>query len=300
MAFATRETIIANPGRKRQMAKPKKRRRLSAAQIKAGFGGKRRQNAAKHKRKSSASHKPRTKPHHAKPVARKNSPRKSSKRKNSKPARKRNLGGIFALTNPAKGHKHMAATKKNKKRKSSMKSNAGHHHSKKRNPGRRSGRRHNPGQYGTPTEWIIGGLGAVVGGVGAPALTQLAMGTSNTGPMGYFGNAVAVAVLAAASHFGLPRQKFLTMGIIFGGVGSIFRRIIGDYSLLGSYSSQVSGVSGMGDYLMNFNWPIPQQLAPGNSRALTPYGGTPAAMPVVNNSAQAAGMGASLYGPRLY
>ena len=145
-------------------------------------------------------------------------------------------------------------------------------------------------------EWITGGVGAVVGGVGAPALTQLVLGASNTGPMGYFGNAVAVALLAAASHFAAPKQKFLAMGIVFGGVGSIIRRVISDYSLLGSYSASV----GMGDYVMNFNYPIPQYLQPGNNRALTPYGGAPATLPVVNNSAAAAGMGASLYGSRLY
>lgn len=289
------------------MAKPKKRRNLSAAQIKAGFGGKRRQSAQKaarkrnrpKKRKSSASHRPRTKPN-APRAAPPKKRRKSSAPKANKPKRKRNVGGIFALTNPAKGHKHVAKTKKQNKKRSS-KSNAGHRHHPKKKMNR--GRRHNPGQYGSPTEWLTGGIGAVIGGVGAPALTQLAMGTSNTGPVGYFGNAVAVAILAAASHFGLPRQKFLTMGIIFGGVGSIFRRIIGDYSLLGSYSSSVSGVSGLGDYLMNFNWPIPQYLQPGNNRSLVPIGGgAPATLPVVNNAAAATapGMSGSLYGPRLY
>ena len=148
-------------------------------------------------------------------------------------------------------------------------------------------------------EWITGGVGAVIGGVGAPALTQLVLGTSNTGPMGYFGNAVAVGLLATAAHFAAPRQKFLSMGIVFGGAGSIIRRVIGDYSLLGSYSSQVSGVSGLGDYIMNWNYPIPQYLQPGNNRALTPYGGAPASIPVVNNAANP-GMGASLYGSRLY
>jgi hypothetical protein len=150
-------------------------------------------------------------------------------------------------------------------------------------------------------EWITGGIGAVAGAVGAPALTQLAMGTSNTGPLGYFGNAVATALLAAVAAFAAPKQKFLAMGIVFGGVGSIIRRIVGDYSLLGSYSSQVSGVSGLGDYVMNFNYPIPQYLQPGNNRALTPYGGAPATMPVnVAGAGAGAGMGSSLYGTRLY
>ena len=187
MALATREVIIANPGG-RKMAHKKKRRNLSAAQIKAGFGGKRRQSAAKHKRKSSASHRPRTKPRKANaPKKRRASPRKSSapRKKHNRAPRKRNLGGIFALTgNPAKGHR-MAHTKKNKRRKSSAKSNAGYHR-KRHNPGRRHNtRRRNPGGFGSPMEWLTGGVGAVIGGVGAPALTQLALGTSNTGAMGY-------------------------------------------------------------------------------------------------------------------
>lgn len=283
------------------MAHKKKRRNLSAAQIKAGFGGKRRQSAAKHKRKSSASHRPRTKPRKANaPKKRRASPRKSSapraKRHNRAP-RKRNLGGIFALTgNPAKGHR-MAHTKKNKRRKSSAKSNAGYHR-KRHNPGRRHNtRRRNPGGFGSPMEWLTGGVGAVIGGVGAPALTQLALGTSNTGAMGYFGNAVAVAILAAAARFAAPRQQFLMLGIVFGGVGSIIRRVIGDYSLLGSYSSSV----GMGDYLMNFNYPIPQYLLPGNNRALTASGAVAASQtPSIPVNVAGAGMGASLYGARLY
>ena len=190
----------------------------------------------------------------------------------------------------------MATTKKKKRKSSShsTKPNAGYRRKAKKNTGAHKHRR-NPGQYGGPMEWITGGIGAVVGGVGAPALTQLALGSSNTGPMGYFGNAVAVGLLAGAAAFAAPKQKFLAMGIVFGGVGSIIRRIIGDYSLLGSYSASV----GMGDYLMNFNWPIPQQLQPGNNRALSaPGAGAPATLPVVVNSA--AGMGSSLYGSRLY
>lgn len=191
----------------------------------------------------------------------------------------------------------MAKTKRRRRKSSVAKSNAGHRR-RRANPSKHHRRRssRNPGQFGGPMEWIEGGVGAVIGGVGAPALTQLVLGASNTGVMGYFGNAVAVGVLAAAAHFAAKGRKFLSMGIVFGGAGSIIRRVIGDYSLLGSYSSQV----GMGDYLMNFNYPIPQYLQPGNNKQLTPYGGSPASIPVNPTSAAAAGMGASLYGNRLY
>jgi hypothetical protein len=307
MATTTRETIIANPGRKagKRMAKRNARRHYTAKQIKAGFGGKRRQNSAKARKSPKRSHRARTTAKKnsahssAQPFFRRASPRK---RKSSAPkARRKNLGGIFALTgNPAKGHK-MAKTKRRSTRKSSVKrSNAGTRRDKQNMHHRSRSRKHNPGQFGGPAEWLTGGIGAVIGGVGAPMLTNVVMGSANTGPVGYFGNAVAVALLAVASAFAAPKQKFLAMGIVFGGVGSIIRRVISDYSLLGSYSSQI-GVSGMGDYVMNWNYPIPQYLQPGNNRALVPYGGAPATVPVVNNSAASApGMGASLYGARLY
>ena len=297
MAVTTRETIIANPGKRKGS---KMARKLSKKQIAAGFGGKRRKSAVKRKRKSSASHRPRSKPK-SNPAPRKkrrtvvsSAPRKRRKKK-AAVKRRKNVGGIFALTaNPAKGRK-MARTKKRRKS-SAARSNAGTRRKARKNPGRRHSRRSNPGSFGGPMEWVTGGAGAVIGALGAPALTQAVLGSSNTGPVGYLANAAATGILAFAAHFAAPRQKFLAMGIVFGGAGSIIRRVIGDYSLLGSYSSQV----GMGDYLMNFNYPVPQYLAPGNSKQLTPYGGAPASIPVVSNSASGAGMGSSLYGNRLY
>jgi hypothetical protein len=297
-------------------------RKLSKKQIAAGFGGKRRQNSAKKRRKSSASHRPRTKNPARKVITgygstvmnprrkKKRNPsgktnvvfNRAKKKRNSSASKKRrkNVGGIFALTaNPAGGR--MATTKRKRKRKSSVaRSNAGRRQAPKKNPGHRPRRRSsNPGQFGGPMEWLTGGAGAVIGAVGAPAITQAVLGTSNTGAMGYLGNAIATALLAVAAGFAAPRQKFLAMGIVFGGAGSIMRRVITDYSLLGSYSSAV-GLNGMGDYVMNFNYPIPQYLQPGNNRALTPYGGAPATIPMNQNSAAAAGMGSSLYGNRLY
>ena len=59
MAVATVVTRVANPAKKgRKMAKPKKKRKLTAKQIKAGFGGKRRQANAKRKRNAGSWGKP--------------------------------------------------------------------------------------------------------------------------------------------------------------------------------------------------------------------------------------------------
>ena len=111
MAFAVRETAIANPasGRARGKRKNMAKRRLSAKQIKAGFGGKRRRTALKTKR-----HAARTRP-----VATKRSnPRKVRRAApRRRPAQKRNLGEVVSILlpgmagNPArrKGKKTMAA-----------------------------------------------------------------------------------------------------------------------------------------------------------------------------------------------
>lgn len=270
-------------------------RKLSAKQIKAGFGGKRRQTAAKHKRKSSAaSHRPRTKKTNAPKKHRASSSRKRSAPRKKHVARKPNLGGIFALTaNPAKGHKRMAQTKKNKRRASS-KSNAGKRQTK-RNPGRTHHRRRaNPGTFGRPMDWLEGGAGVLTGVVAARGLPQLVLGSSNTGPMGYAANAVATAIATFAAHMAFPRHHVFSASVLAGGVAAIISRVIGDYSLLGSYSSQL----GLGDYLMNFNFTTPQYLAPGNSRGLITQGGAPASVPMNMNSAAPAGV--SGYGPNLY
>src|SRR5208282_1900939 len=107
MATATRETIIANPGRRnggrRNMA-----RKMSAKQLRY-FGTPRQKAAAKasRKRKANSTHRPRTK---ARKVAKRSNPthRRTAKRRRTvnKPARRRNLGALYALTaNPAKRRK---------------------------------------------------------------------------------------------------------------------------------------------------------------------------------------------------
>lgn len=186
----------------------------------------------------------------------------------------------------------MARTKKNKRRASSH-SSAGKRHTK-RNPGRvHHRRRSNPGTFGRPGDWLEGGAGVLTGVVAARGLPQLILGASNTGVMGYAANAVATAVATFAAHMAFPRHHVFSASVLAGGAAALISRVIGDYSLLGSYSSQL----GLGDYLMNFNYTTPQYLAPGNSRGLLTQG-NPAAVPVNMNSAATAGVsgwGANLY-----
>jgi hypothetical protein len=266
MAVSTVETIIANPARKRShMA-----RRMTLKQ-RLHFGTARQRAAAKaslrgsRKRKRNTAHRKRTS----------SRPRK----------RTQNPGEIIALTlgNPArkKGRNRMAATKR--RRRHASKTNAGHRHRRKHtvhhrrrhhkpNPARRvynRSRRHHTRRHHNPAGYSWGGVfelgaGAVVGSALSSAGTQLVLGTSNTGMVGYAGNLISTLVLSWLGSMG-PLRKFKGFGpgILAGGVGALIKRIISDYSLFGGYTASL----GMGDYMVS-NWVAPQRLV-SDFRSLT-------------------------------
>jgi hypothetical protein len=295
-------------------------KKLSAKQVRF-FGTPRQKAALKAKRKNS-SHRPRTKarttpkranPKHKRNAARKvitgygstvMNPRRKKRKKNAagktnvvfNGKRKRNLGAIYALTaNPAKGRKKSMAKAKRKKA-----SNPRHRHAgsakRKGNPGKRH-RRSNPGQFGSPMDWLYGGVGVIAGVVGTRALPQLVLGSSNTGAIGYLANAASTALLTVAAHYA-SKSRVLAASVLAGGAASILSRIIQDYSLLGSYSSQV----GLGDYLMS-DFLTPQTLANGMQTAALnkpSWASTPApSIPVNVAGAGSPGMG-DLIGAPLY
>ena len=275
-------------------------RKMSLKQ-KAAFGSKRVRAAAKaalsrqrkRKRTNAARkhHRPRTKPRSAPKKHRRRTnkaaaPKKRRKRatgsrKRANKKRRKNAGEIFALVNPAKGRKRMARTKR--RRKSSKKTNAG---SRRR---RNKVVRHHRPRSNPPfvKDWLSLGAGAVIGGVGATQLPQLVMANSNTGPVGYIMNLAATGILAAASRMFMKGNQDLFKGIIAGGVGATIRRVIGDYSLLGSYGTSL----GMGDYLSNWNFATPQYTAGGYQSLVPPGGAVAAPMPVNVGGAGVAGLG---------
>ena len=210
-------------------------------------------------------------------------PRKRRKRATGsvrrKNRRRTNPGEIFALVNPAtKGRKSMARTRRKTNRRRKNAAGSTRRHSRRR-MNTRHRRRSNPGGA-VVKDWLSLGAGAVVGGVGATQLPQLVLSTSNTGAIGYLANMAATGILAAAAHMLMKGNKALVAGIIAGGVGATIKRVIGDYSLLGSYGASL----GMGDYLTNLN---PQYtFLPSQS---TGGGGAPAAAPVAVNMAGAGG-----------
>jgi hypothetical protein len=285
MAFAVRETQIANPGRvARKKRKNMAKRHLSAKQIRAGFGGKRRRTALKAKR-----HNPRSAP--KRKTARKTN-RAATRRK---PARKRNMGEVVSILlpgmagNPAKrkGNKTMAASKRKTKRASAQR-NAGTRRSTTKKIAKRRHSRRNPGG-GQVVEYVKAGAAVVGGAVGSKLATQAVLGASNTSWMGYGGNLVATGLLGWGSHLAF-KNKLITQMVIAGGIAQVIVRMIGDFTPYGQY---LSG-AGVGDYQASA-FLTPQRMMPNamQSAALErpSWSLTPPPVVAVTHSTGGAGVG---------
>jgi len=267
MATAVRKHKIMNPARR----KNKPRKHLSAAQIRAGFGGSRRKSALKAKRHNKAS----------KPAAKRNRPKvKNSHRNVARPrAPKRENPGesILSLTLDNPGGRRSMTKQKNRK----------HHHHKKhnapkarRNPSmkmkkvanRRHHHRRNAGGGGNIVGLLTSGVFAAGGLVLSRFATQAVLGAQNAGFMGYAGNAVATAALAWATHV-VSKNPRNRDAVILGGVMGIIARLITDYTPYGQFlQSQGFGDYGMGLYLPQ-NDPMPSRLAaPGGAMVEVPGG----------------------------
>ena len=327
MAVATIETVIANPARRKGKGKmtAKQIKYFGTKRQRAALKARRKRPVAKHRARKnpgearkviagygSTTMNPRRKRKNAGGQARKvitgygstvMNPRRKKrknaasgktnvvfngkrKRKNGakrRAAKRKNPGAIYALVNPArKGPKKMARTTK----KSQRKNPAGF--MKKRINKPRSVRR-NPGAYGKPMDWLSLGGGAIIGALGATSLPQMVLSGSNSGAIGYLAAAASTGLLAVASQMVMKRNVALTAGIIAGGAGAIIRRILTDYTPVGSLLTQQSSLSGMGDYVANWNFTTPQIIGgPSGNNAL----GTAGALPV--SVAGAVGSGRAL------
>ena len=274
MAYSKVVTHVANPA--------SRKRRYSAAQIRAGFGGKRRRAALKAKRHAPA--KKRTNPSRKKTAS---ATKRRHTAKKTKATRRRNPGEILVLTagNPAKKGKAMAKKRHTSKKRHSAgarhRSNAaGRRHVKKHY----SRRRRNPGQIGRPMDWIKGGIGVIGGGVGTRLIPQLVLPTQNTSYTGYALNAGAAILLAWGTH-AFTKDKVLTAAVAAGGFAALILRIVNDQSSIGKYLA----LSGMGDYMMS-NWTQPQRITDPRG-AMFEMGGEQALMPAM--TAQASGQDGS-------
>ncbi len=271
MAFSTVDVHIQNParaGKGRKKVAQTKRRKLSAKQIKAGFGGKRRKSAAKSSRPK---HRARTRPNpprkkrrravakaapvrrKKRAVAKKASPRK--RRKNPTP-----MIISWAAGNPAGGKK--VARRRKKRATAKRRTNAGRRSAPKKVM-RRSRRRSNPGALGNPMQWAEGGIGVVFGAVGSRMLPQMLLSSGNSGAMGYLANIGAAIGLGYLSHVMFPRRPALATGIVAGGVGATISRAIADRTPFGAQFS----LSGLGDWGLGLyqksNYPYPPRLQGG-------------------------------------
>jgi len=247
MAQTTRQRIIANAGKRRTKQRNAVRHGLTAKQIR--YFGTPAQKAALRRSKSSKRNKAKAK-HHSTAHRRKV---------------KRNTGEIIGYTlanagkkssrKPAKkGHSKMAKTKR-----AHHKASAGHRHSKKHRPNtgghkhhrprwhrtnrRRGGIRRNAGMFGGIGGILTNAVFVIAGALGSKLLTQMVLGTNNTGMIGYAGNAVAgfgLWFLAAKVLKNAEGAK----GIISGTAVQLVLRLINDYTPFGQYVSQL----GMGDY----------------------------------------------------
>ena len=107
------------------------------------------------------------------------------------------------------------------------------------------------------TDLLMEGIFATAGAVGSKLLTQAVLGASNTGIMGYAGNAAAGLALGLAASMVGGAKKY-AKDIYVGAVVGIVIRVVSDYT---SYGSQLA-LSGIGDYQVQ-NFVTPQRLVNG-------------------------------------
>ena len=279
MAYSERTTMIANPARgRRKMKRRNPRRKLTAKQTK--FFGTKRQRAALKRHRTRTVAKPRSNPPKRRSIPT-SSRRRHAARKRTNPAEVISL----MLGNPAK-RRNMAQRKHTRARKQ----NAGR--ARRTNSARRPcrnpavmhrRRRANPGRMG---DIFTMALGVAAGAVGSKIGAQTVLGTSNTGVMGYAGNAAAGGALAWAAHEFL-KKPIVTQSVLVGTAVQILLRVISDYSLLGSYSAQL----GVGDYMVA-NWVSPQRLPDAfhSANVEIPKGWAPSTV-VASSGASAANLG---------
>ncbi len=140
------------------------------------------------------------------------------------------------MANPRKSRK---SRRRSRSRANSRRSNPA---TRKRFGFRRRGhRRSNPGIAGFNTNELIKlAAGAAAGVVASKYVTQMVLGGSNSGPMGYAGSAVVTIALGWAAHKFVGKDA--ATGVIAGGLGALALRIFQE-----NVSGTSSSMSGLGD-----------------------------------------------------
>ena len=132
----------------------------------------------------------------------------------------------------------MAHRRRRKSAAAKMNSGRRHH----RNPFKIRRRRHsrNPFAGASSRQILELGLGAVGGVLGSGYLSQMVLGGSNAGIMGYVGDAVSTLVLAWAANKYVGSE--ISKGVLAGGFGALFKRIWQE-----QFSGSAGSVSGLGN-----------------------------------------------------
>ena len=146
-------------------------------------------------------------------------------------------------------HRHRVAAKSNGKRR--------RRYGMRSNPRRRryAGRRNPMG--GGIKDLFTSGLFVTVGAVGSKLLTQVILGSNNTGIYGYGGNAAAGLAIGLVADKVL-HSKNAAYAVYVGTAVQIILRLISDYTPYG----QALSLSGMGDYQVA-NFVTPQRYVDG-------------------------------------
>jgi hypothetical protein len=117
---------------------------------------------------------------------------------------------------------------------------------------------------------VMQAVGVGAGAIGSKLITQMVLGASNTGFMGYLGNAVATGLLGWGAHM-VSKSKDLSSAIILGGATQILLRVVTD---LTPFGQAVSG-TGLGDYQVANFWMPPRLNDPGTATYNTNWAPAP-------------------------
>ena len=192
----------------------------------------------------------------------------------------------------ASHHRRSAKSQGNPGRRRSVRTNR---RRSRGNPRRRSYGRRNPAGFSF-SQLIETGIFATVGAVGSKLLTQVVLGSSNTGVMGYLGNVIAGTAIGLAADK-LLKNKQAAFAVYVGTAIQIVLRAISDFTPYGSYAS----LSGVGDYQVS-NFVTPQRYVDGlhSAQIQIPNGWGPSAPVAIASSAVPADHSAGMSGTSIY
>lgn len=256
MAEVQRRRTLVNPAKRKR--RNRRNRKMSAKQI-AIFGTKRQKAALKasRKRKRHNSARRHSRKRNVARTRRRSAPRANRSNRRHR-ARRRNPGGIVEVAlNPAPKRRKRTVAKTRKHRRNRRRTNARHH--RRRNPApvthhrrrrRASSRRHNRRKsyrrnpsMGGLSNLVVSAAYAIGGAVGSKYLTQMVLGASNVGYVGYAAN-VAAAFVGGKVVGMFTKNKQAENSVILGGVIMTLIRFLSDQTPLGSTLQQY----GLGDY----------------------------------------------------